>query len=995
MARKGRLIVMHSAAIVAFAFGTSSAEAQPETILEQAHLELGPRFGIGEPLGPLTANPGNPVAHRLYRGPHGPIGLEVHLDDGLMSVWAAIPHPGIDGGPIPGVTLWYQYVPDPAGRSLVFVPSPLMEIPPYPPPPIPSAELYHLAATYRWSHRSEYGGVRSGLLPASDPPHWSPILQGNRFGLPDVGRDPYRQIHQGMQELATQADAIRLLDAAAPPDGVDLTDRVRGDDWTTVTLRGLVRAAKVTEGDFARDHTTGYVRFDDGGWRAPFDPHGFYESSDRTWPGQDWDMKVIPDPDLHYLGSWNRARTDFELNVEIEQFAFDPPRLGDIITNPSDRFVLDFLTLSDHVIGPIDLDPSSMPMVWLRNHGYEEASFRVLDFLATLTEPNLPYHPQADEWVQIIGRWIADCGHGAEAGEIRGRDASGAYGREADRLGRYDPDVVEHYTEMHPPEMYVTTRPMGDLGSESWVAVTGAWQGYPLQFVVVPPPRPRADAVLRHRVRTADGSDGYDIRIGTAEPDLQEWPPTSPNHLVGTIRPENHSPVVHYLTGMVGMTAERRLRCVVDCWWELPTSNSTVLGRVTTADGAPAVGAALHHRDPLDPTSRWSTRALDERGAFHIDLLRSGFHQFRPAGPDWDFADVPRELDLPPAPLEVNFVATPRGTDRPEWLGPPPSPSDLPVQVYPELTRLLLSSDVSPGRDLGVRGNDLGYEEGGTLLVHLAGLAKWDDGVTPIARSEESFIDTEEGGPGLPSVPRGVREARGFPRYIIGGTPTRGVPRATIRAELLLHLREGIVVADTQRIRSDEAGVARFEFRTGTHAERVSLAYAIEDNPFNPWFRPADESGMISILPGAAGDDSAPSRLPTFRRSLGSPGLGRYIDWLGVRLDPPRRPPPDRRPIDRKVPAPIQVKLTPQEEEFLAEIREKRAEQSIPAEMLRQPGIFKEPVPAPAARAAEPMHSRLPPDIEEALKLARDPRRARELLIRSSTSKRASQPPNR
>jgi hypothetical protein len=887
-----------------------SAEDTPERLLEQAYSALRRKFHILEPLSSVQRGEGDLKAYQLFSAADGEVSIEVHHDGCRASVWICVPHHGLaPDTPNPAAYIWYQYVKDDATGNFVPVKSLFMDCTPFPDPDIPPAQLYHLTNTERWAHGGEYGGgllnsIEDGLFPGTDPPHWSPILMGN--DTPQ--RSDYVVLHELMQNVATQGEGISMLDAAAPPDRVDLTERVQHDYWTPVTLRGLLRNPHISSDDFARDHTFAYYQ------RGQDFPNGDLctcSNHIRDWPGQDLDMRVIPDGDVHYLGSWPRRDENFELGVEIEQFAIQPPQGYEKLFSPPyfRNFLPRYRTLVDLYRRSLTMSP-------------DDPSLSV--FLGLTTQfDSYDYFPRNGEWAQIIGRWVIDCGH-------------------------------EKYTEIHPPELMVTTR-LQHGRTEARVVATGAWAAESLTFAVFPPPRPTPNAVLRYRIRKLDGTDGFDRKDGGNLEILSE-PSTNPNHLVGRLTSTSDEPLGLAETGMVGMTAQRGIKCVIDCWWESRLSSINCVAGMF--DDTPALNSVIYYRYAQVANSRWSSGPIGSLSTT-ISNLPDGDYVFRPASPDWNFSDVPKQVTLRGGHGTLAFVAAPRAlpaTLRP-WTGFPPGSDDIPSFINEDLTHELLTFNASPGV-LAVQGNSLGYAERGRLLIHLQGLAKSETDSSPILRPTDAYEDSSRYFGGRLPIP-------GVPQYFAKGYPTSGVNNATIVVSLLVHSRGRTFVADSKEYRTSAGGVS-VGFSAGSHAEEISLAIVVRDNPFNPWFLPIAETEHIKIYPGLTGGDASSLTLPSldlvitptyFAQSLSVATGGKSQGGA----------------------KPRSYRLSQHEADLIEEIEEKRSMSRFKLSRIIPPTASQK-IPPVAFRTATPKNTKLPGKLENNWLLVKDPARAKTFL---------------
>src|SRR5262249_21251254 len=161
-----------------------------------------------------------------------------------------------------------------------------------------------------------------------------------------------------------------------------------------------------------------------------------------------------------------------------------------------------------------------------------------------------------------------------------------------------------------------------------------------------------------------------------------------------------------------GMTSHRRIRCIVDCWWETPSASvaGTVTGRGDLSD------TAIYYRNAGIVGANWSILPVSSAGRFSLAFLEPGAYWFRPASPNRHFSSVPRRVSLAPGRNTLEpFVAADRAVSLPEWTDRPVD-STLPSDAYSELTHRVLTFTTDPSV-MGVRRNELGYEEHGALMV--------------------------------------------------------------------------------------------------------------------------------------------------------------------------------------------------------------------------------------------------------------------------------------
>lgn len=453
------------------------------------------------------------------------------------------------------------------------------------------------------------------------------------------------------------------------------------------------------------------------------------------------------------------------------------------------------------------------------------------------------YWPQTGEWLQTIGRWVVDSGHAEPP----------------------DDEVNGFYTEIHPPEMLVSST-TNNHSTEARVIVTGAWRGKDLHFVVNPPPRPKPTAELKYRISRANGMEGYDRRDGADLTVEKAGDPASPNHLRCKVKmTSNPGVILRYETGMVGMTRHRGLECMVTTWWDVPAEPVTVKG-ILKSGNVPAQGAYLFYRTAEAEGSKWKRVAVDASGNYTLSGLIKGAYWFRPAGSGWSFHEGPTRVKILGGVNRLDFSAT--RLERPTQRLSVAVRSNLAttlrankpqLQALPSLDeaalrklRSMLVTTKEPTNNFGVKGNALGYAEGGTFLVNLVGLLGEND--KPVTDLKSAYRRQ------LVILGRGTGDL-----VQILGTPGPGVSGAKIRARLLLgNETVGYQVAQEVQTLTDSHGNARFRFKAGSHVEEARLSVQVLENPVNPWFLPTIWSDVHLFQPAKTGGDpkSASNDLP-------------------------------------------------------------------------------------------------------------------------------------
>ena len=411
------------------------------------------------------------------------------------------------------------------------------------------------------------------------------------------------------------------------------------------------------------------------------------------------------------------------------------------------------------------------------------------------------YFPKTGDWVQAVGRWITDNGHPQE-----------------------DDFTDGFYTEIHPPEMMVSTRYFDQMTAEARVVVTGAWLGSTLNFVVNPPARPSANATLKWDVFRADGSRGFD-RKDKCELELVGRGGASPAYVRATVRETAPAKIIQYNTAVVGMDGSRGLQCIVRVWWEDKVSGAS--GQLRTAGGA-ARGAHLFYRDGSSSKTPWIMIGVDATGRYSLGNLRAGGkYWLRPGGSGWTFTGVPELWTVPAARVTKDFAAT-RTADAVaramrqmagrtartsggavavgragagQAVSVTPGGKGRPQQGGPlQAVRSLLVTFEEPSGKFGVAQNGMGYPESGIVKLQLRGMVDFDN--KPVA-SLQAACTTESDG--------SVR---------LEGAAGPGVANAKVRARLLLgNPGVGYRLAQESVAQTDAEGFVGFRFTTGSRME--------------------------------------------------------------------------------------------------------------------------------------------------------------------------------
>lgn len=282
------------------------------------------------------------------------------------------------------------------------------------------------------------------------------------------------------------------------------------------------------------------------------------------------------------------------------------------------------------------------------------------------------YRPVRGDWLQATGRWITDNGHGFR-------------------------------TEIHPPELVVSSRHGPGAETVARVVATGAWLGEDLSFVVYPPKRPSPQARLRYEftseplrrvnldvpvsvgqtlrqmitgpdsARRAEGAALLEfytmlldagalpaslVRVQDGAPlDIGVWPADNPNHLICTLRANSDDYVVLHNSGSVSMTSASGHTSRIHVWWE--DRSAELSGVIRSTGGAPALGASLYYREAGTPETPWLSVDTDNAGRYQIPRLNTEVtYEFRPAGSGWDFR-IPRPIarSFTGGTATINFTA--------------------------------------------------------------------------------------------------------------------------------------------------------------------------------------------------------------------------------------------------------------------------------------------------------------------------------------------------
>jgi hypothetical protein len=453
------------------------------------------------------------------------------------------------------------------------------------------------------------------------------------------------------------------------------------------------------------------------------------------------------------------------------------------------------------------------------------------------------YWPVKGEWIQAVGRWVTDNGHPENDDFTHG-----------------------YYTEIHPPELLVSSRLSGAYETEARVIVTGAWQGKLLTFVVNPPPRPSPTAQLKYQILKANGAKGYDRKQRCKLTVNPMGGPSNPNHLLCKVTSTGKGPRILLNSGVVGMSRNRGLRCVIRCWWDETVAE--VSGSLKSDKGT-VRGAAIFYRDASFKKSKWRWVPTNETGGYRITGLALGkSYWFRPAGSRWSFPMVPRQKVFNKAINTLNFTAAPVSVQKistaPKGLvqsGRQPSKrvrfskgrkSNIQLKAPKEVLQSFLLAIEEPDREFGVYRNGMGFPEQGLFFVHLMGLADWNN--EPVKDFKSAYSIDHSGG---------------TPSIIINGFTTPGVKGAKIRAKLLIGNKSvGYRTAGEVTTRTNSSGIATFNIKAGTHVEEAILSIEVLENPYNQWFLPKIQGSEYLFFPAKFRGDFVKTPRTRYRLEL-------------------------------------------------------------------------------------------------------------------------------
>jgi hypothetical protein len=325
------------------------------------------------------------------------------------------------------------------------------------------------------------------------PPSWQTILPDGAFANRRDGDngakrlDPERVVQAVGNHLVTWQELVdlmqsqpdqarRILTWTGHPTREDIKDHPI--PWLSSTLEGVVTNSFLSGSDYAGSHNEAPA----GYWLGDAGPGtwancGLLEA--RHSLCNDWVVNVRPDPPYRFLLARDRDR---EAGSEQETGNF-----------------------SDELGGNLEGEVEQ----WLIPTGFR---------------------PEPGDRIQMVGRWVVDCGH------------------------------ADWHTELHPIEAFVSAH-LVHGATLATLVVTGDWAGGALELKLWPPTRPAADRHLAWKRVAVPVSRGVTIT------EVLE-PPDAPNHVVVRIR--STAPREPLRTGdwnEVTPDPTRRVAAKFRVWW--------------------------------------------------------------------------------------------------------------------------------------------------------------------------------------------------------------------------------------------------------------------------------------------------------------------------------------------------------------------------------------------------------------------------------------------
>jgi len=687
----------------------------------------------------------------------------------------------------------------------------------------------HINNVKDWTHGYLWAPV---YLIGSSPrtPHWSPIIVETDTGNTIWGKGIDVLLHDSVWE--SPGTGMNLIYQNRPTNNAD--DIRATHAWAPLTVRGTATLVDLSDEDWGDAHTMGFIEAD---------PNNF-----KNWDcerGGAFDHCATAGT----AGGCISVTRNWPRQPNWPGFDWDMRILADNETG--------FARAAAHDSVDMEVENFTIPFAYLPNG------------------TNVPR-----DWVQATGRLVEDAGHD------------------------------DFHTELHPPELIVSSKNTTPHSVMAHITTSGAWHGEPLSFFINPPPRPTPTARLRitqHKDGNANNT-GFDAKVNASFTLVGLPSNDAPHHLLGTIVGTGGNGIFTRSNGAVCQTNSRALRVVVEASWEeegahavrrspVPMVAPTIPARPyvsasLTANGQAVRGAHLFYRRDKDgPAALWTEADVDANG--HVDLsnLVAEAYDFRPAGSGYDFAGVPRRVDLEAGTNQLSFAATPKPATNPV-VKPPPgvlgtqgegihviggtvaSVGDaLATSAVSAYAVNALVVDVgSLPHHLGVAKNDLRLPTEETVVVHLASIV--DAKGAPISTLAASYNKPVAGPNGSQSYPTGT---------FLNGVAGPGVAGAHAHVRLLLgNTYVGYrMAADLPDVIFDATGTAAFALAAGTHVEDMVLTVEVTSNPKNSWFLPLLRFGEGTVYPAATGDDTtaqSPYSLALLSSLAGLPQLTPFLE---------------------------------------------------------------------------------------------------------------------
>ena len=247
-----------------------------------------------------------------------------------------------------------------------------------------------------------------------------------------------------------------------------------------------------------------------------------------------------------------------------------------------------------------------------------------------------PFRPKKDDWVQVTGRWIIDCGHGHYLNKL----PDGFSGTKAQWNALSDSDQrsfagtppeeditksLSFYTEIHPPELIVSCAPSQGLKTKA---------------------RAHCDGCL--------GGNGisHSLCIRRLGPSLAHSSTSTPRS-AATTTALSHSRAGRLTTRTMCMGESRGSRRMRLSLQQRPRRNDGSHGprgacSVLVGDGVLArrihrwrgwgcERVAFVHPRPSLELAQWTEVPVESDGSFKVEHLEPATYDIRPAGCGWDF----------------------------------------------------------------------------------------------------------------------------------------------------------------------------------------------------------------------------------------------------------------------------------------------------------------------------------------------------------------------